>query len=154
MKDLTNEHVADLATSALESMAFMMLDPADASDATEMDHHARISYSSNDECSEVFLSASQGFLSELASSMLGVEIEDVSMEEEGLPALTELANVLAGEVARALGAESTPFDVGMPELIDSVPEPMSTRESVDCYLDSMGEMLRVLVVRQGQDAGS
>lgn len=150
MKDLTNENVAELASSALASMAFMILDPANGVEGTAMSHHASIAYSSEDEQSEVFVSASDGFLSELASSMLGVEIEEVSMEEEGLPALTELANVLAGEVTRALGAESARFDVGIPELIDDCPEPMSTREAVGCYLDSMGEMLRILVVRKEQ----
>ncbi len=148
MNDLTQDNVSELATAALEGMAFMIVDLADSAEDVEMNYHASITYSSNEEHSEVFLSASEGFLAELASSMLGVEVEEVSMSEEGIPALTELANIMAGEVARTLGAETNPFDVGIPVVVDSVPDSDDAQDTVGCYLDSMGEMLRVLVVRK------
>jgi len=144
---LTEGKVMELTCSILENMAFMMLEEAVDVDAMEPTFHTRIEYAIDQEASEVFLSATTGFLEELASGMLSAEPEDVSAGEEGLQALQELSNVIVGEIGRALGAESTPLIVGLPEVIYDIPTQKEGTECLDCVLDSMGETLRVLVHR-------
>ena len=153
MKDLTKDAIAELTSAALEKMAFMLLDVVDELEVSEGEgpyHHASIQYEIECECSDIYLSASSGFITELASAMLGIDEEEVIATDEGAQALCELANILAGEVGRILGAEHAPFHPGLPHRIPELPTAGQSSADIVCCFDSMGEGLRVLLRRRSK----
>ncbi|MFT5290364.1 MAG: hypothetical protein ACI8QC_004043 [Planctomycetota bacterium] len=147
MNDLTPDKVAEIAGMALESMAFMVMDPVDTNDEHDVQFRTAITYNNDLEDSELFLSASEGFTIELASALLGIDIDEVDPNEDGSMALSELTNILAGEVGRVLGAETSLFDVGIPKLIVDLPDASTDARVVECLLDTMGDSLHVLIYR-------
>lgn len=144
---LTTEQVSEAVAGALESIAFMLLDGAETEEQS-YSQHTRIEYSGSHETSEVRLSATDGFLLELASNLIGVDISEVSPELEGTQALSELANIVCGEVVRVLGGTDSSFRMGLPESIQDGVGLNETTELVECQLESEGEFLRVTVARQ------
>ena len=64
MNTLTEQQITDFACSTLESMAFMVLDPDEGNASAPPTQYARVCYESDEEISEVFLSASFGFLAD------------------------------------------------------------------------------------------
>jgi hypothetical protein len=147
MKTLDPAAVDGLVANALEQMAFVMADPVDSPEG-DFDRHSRIEFWNEHERSEVFVSASDGFLVELASSMLGEDEDDVEASEDGVLALKELANVLAGEVITALGGAKIPFNLGIPELVNGPEDPGGEEEVLERLFDAEGEGLRVSVRRR------
>jgi len=93
MKPLTRDEVSESVANALESIAFVLAEPGGPSDQ-QYSRHARIRYDGPGESSELLLSATDGSLVELASNLIGVDPDAVSPEQEGLQALTELANIV------------------------------------------------------------
>lgn len=136
-----------VVAGALERAAFVLTDPAEPQEAFSYDQHAHITYTSSDEEADVFLSASEGFLREVAASMLGLEEDDPALTAELGEALTELANILAGEIVVCLGGEEKRFVLGIPDEcgVDRVP---ADAASVSCGVESMGEGLQVSVFRR------
>lgn len=139
MPDIDSQQLAQLATDALERTAFMLMDPAEGADPGMLTHHAKINYFGTG-TGEVHVSASEGFVIELASSLLGVEPDEVEADTQGDDAMRELANILAGSLLTQLGAENDSFRLGIPE--DSG-TPAPSDGCVVCYLESMGEPLLV-----------
>jgi len=139
------EHVV---AGALERTAFVLTDPAESQEAYSYNQHAHITFTSAEEESDVYLSASDGFLREVAASMLGLEEDDPSLIAEELSeALPELANILAGEIVVCLGGEEKRFMLGIPDACD-VGQVPGADASVACGVESMGEGLRVSVYRR------
>ena len=148
MNEMTSRDVAELSCGALETMAFMVPEVMEEAVQVDTDFHARITYKTDNEKAVLFLSATEGFLRELASSILGVDEDEVEAGVTGVQALTELANVLAGRVAFMLGAEYRLFELGIPEEVDAVPTANQDVQRLECQLDSLGEFLRVVLDRQ------
>jgi two-component system chemotaxis response regulator CheY len=144
---LESETLEILTANALERTAFVLSDPADVAPAKTFDRHARISYRSESELADIYLSASEGFLRELAASMLGIEEDDPSIVEELGAALSEMANIIAGEIVVALGGEEQRFTLGIPKIvpIESIPK---GRAGSACGVSSLGENLQVSVFRR------
>jgi two-component system chemotaxis response regulator CheY len=145
---LLPQQLERVITSALERTAFVLTDPTDPDAPYVYDQHAHITYTSEAEEADIYLSASEGFLREVAASMLGLEEDDPELASELGEALSELANILAGEIVVCLGGEETRFVLGIPESceVDNVPGGMP---SVACGVESMGEGLQVSVFRRG-----
>lgn len=139
MPDIDSQHLAQLATDALERTAFMLMDPSEGADPGTLTHHAKINYFGTG-AGEVHVSASEGFVIELASSLLGVEPDEVEAETQGDDAMRELANILAGSLITQLGAATDSFRLGLPEDSKS---PALSEGCVTCFLESMGEPLLV-----------
>lgn len=144
---LEKETLERLVTNALERTAFVLSDPKDCTAPVTFDRHAHITYKSELEEADIFLSASEGFLRELAGSMLGVEEDDPSLVAELGEMLSEMANIIAGEIVVALGGEEQRFVLGIPELVavGSVP---AEEGPFACGVSSFGEGLQVSVHRR------
>ena len=137
MPDIDTATLTRLATAAFERTAFMLVDPIDEADPAKLTTHARIDYFGAGEGS-VFVSASEGFIVELASSLLGVEPDEVTPQSEGADAIREIANILAGSLLTTLGGGDHAFRLGLPAHCEA-PDHAATTAS--CTLESEGEPL-------------
>ncbi len=143
---LSVEQLEGLVTRTLERTAFLLTEP-EPFDLEEDAHHAHITYTGVLEEADVFLSASPGFLRELAASLLGLDDDDPSLEDELTEALSELSNILAGEIVVALGGEQECFALGIPGICET-PGGAASAASVSCGVGSFGEGLQVSVFRR------
>lgn len=138
--------LADLTIEALERTAFVLADPAEStpnlSDLSSRAIGARIKYA-GEENGEFFLFASEGFVIELASGLLGVEPEEVDLSVHGDDALRELSNILGGSLILELGAEQRPISLGLPERCDPRTHRPSP-EDTSTVVESIGEPLFII----------
>ncbi len=142
MNTIDSNQLRMLLSESLERTAFVIVDPVEEDEISGLapvDFHASIGYA-GPSSGHVYLSASTGFLTELASSILGCEPDEVRLESEGMDALTELANIVGGCVIVAIGGEQTPYALELPHTIASLPD---TAGGVSCTVESMGERLTV-----------
>ena len=152
MKEVDADMLISLATQALERTAFVLANPVGAETAGEyppLTRFARICYD-GPAAGEVLLGATDGFVVELASSLLGVEQEEVRPEGEGADALKELANIIGGSLIRELGGETCEYSIGLPDLGSASDGPKAGEESIVCCLDSETELLRITWVSRAQ----
>ncbi len=138
MTELTPETLNRITIEALERTAFVLVDPCDPGETAEPTRHARIRFT-GPTTGTMTVSASDGFLSELASSLLGVEAEDIDIETEGLDAIRELSNILGGSVLNDIGGQESTFSLGLPELVETDSGDAGITATFDCD----GECLRV-----------
>ena len=144
---LSRSDLEGLLTRTLERTAFLLTEPEEVELTEGEAHHAHITYTGSAEEADVFLSASSGFLRELAASLLGMEEDDPSLDDELVEALSELANIVAGEIVVALGGEQERFALGIPGACDQ-PGGSAEDASVACGVGSFGEGLQVSVFRR------
>ena len=141
----SEDRIAAIAIETLERTAFVLADHIDAKQAADLpepSHFTAIGYTGPHNGS-VHLAASQGFLRELASSILGLEPEDVDPKSEGMDALSELANIVGGGIVLDLGGADTSFKLGLPVRVSQDAAQSEHPEGVVSYLDSEGEQLRI-----------
>lgn len=120
MPTVTRERFGVTLQSALERMAFVLAEPSDVSAGealTHTGHHSTIEIVGASGSTWLGVSASAGFVRELASGMMGLEPDDVDPDEHGEPTVCELANVFGGELLLALGGDSQPMRLGLPQAI-------------------------------------
>jgi hypothetical protein len=145
MNMLTSERLADLTIKALERTAFVLADMVDPNEAASLPtpgRFAQITYSGPTD-GLVVLSASDGFLAELASSLLGVDPGEIDLNVQGNDAIKELANIVGGSVILELGGTDCMYSIGLPELIAAAPRLQASQPGARCTLDSSGEALWV-----------
>ncbi len=140
MSDITPDRLAQLTTEALERTAFVLTEPAEGQAGVAFRHAAKINYT-GPLAGELHLAASDGFLKELAASLLGVEPDEVNVTEHGIDAIKELANIVGGSVVIELGGATEPIRLGLPET--AAPDCTDSCGGCTCELDSCGERLRV-----------
>lgn len=143
---LTSQQIAEFVIEALERTAFVLAETIDAGEASSLPaptKFSRIAYT-GPSSGNVFLAASEGFICELASSILGVEPEDVDPSIEGEDAITELANIVGGSVILKLGGEKCEYSLRLPELIEAANLPESNNYTQVCFVESEGELLKVI----------
>lgn len=142
MKSIANERLVEMVTSALERTCFMISDPSDAETVSgsgfDLTRSARIAYSGSG-AGYVLVSASDGFLEELASSLLGCEPEEVDLDVDGRDAICELANIMGGSVTLELGGDTSEYRLGLPQETDGT----GSNGGTDIYVESMAGALRV-----------
>ena len=153
MTTIASHDLANTIVVALERMAFVLTEEIDAAEAAQLfppTFHAKIDYSGPSGTGQIFLSASEGFITEMSSSMLGMEPDEVEEDIEtlGAEAIRELANVVGGEIIIMLGGKDVEFQLGLPESCDAG---AVQREgaSGSCHLESDGELLEVHVCSKG-----
>ncbi len=138
MNTLNSEVLQNMATEALERTAFVLADPFDANEARAEampSFYAGIQYSGS-ECGAIQLAASEDFIRELASSILGVEPDEVDPNGVGSDALRELANIVGGSVILNLGGVDHNFALGLPESIAPVQWNHAVDGCVDAWLST------------------
>ncbi len=121
-------------------------EPVDAGQAAELPsptYCARIAYSGPSE-GQLILAASEGFLRELASSILGVEPEEVDPDQHGKDAIKELANILGGSAVLELGGAECHYSLNLPELIECSEAPEPGAQGAVCFVETEGEILKVI----------
>ena len=142
MTDITTDRLAEMVTDALERTCFMVSDPSEpgsiAEQGYELSHCAKIAYS-GPAAGFVYVVASDGFLEELASSLLGCEPEDIDLDVEGRDAVKELANIMGGSITLELGGDDCEYRLGLPE--ETAPAEYSSGN--ECYIESTYGALRV-----------
>ena len=142
MSDIQTERLTEMVTDVLERTCFMISDPSDA-DAVAgngfvLAHSARIAYTGPG-AGFVYVVASDGFLEELASSLLGCEPEEINLDVDGRDAINELANIMGGSVTLELGGDKSEYRLGLPEKFEAtIPD-----SGTDIYIESMAGALRV-----------
>ncbi|MEQ9616855.1 MAG: chemotaxis protein CheX [Phycisphaerales bacterium] len=145
MSTITPSTLAELVVDALERTAFLLTDamPPEAQDEFDrptwfstIDYHGAFTGS-------VYLAASEGFVRELASSLLGIEPEDVDMVNQGRDAINELANIVGGSVTLELGSDTQQFSLGLPAKAESGEIPKAGDRTTQCFIESEGELLVV-----------
>ncbi len=150
---LPNLDPVSLATTlaaALETMCFVIADPVDAADPLDVDRHASITIGDEEGAWKLFLSASDGVLVEIASGLMGLDPDELDVEQVLPGMIMELANIFGGEVINLLGGEECPLRPGIPCLEPGAFD--GTPGSTSIALDAMGDALTVSFVPY--DAGS
>ena len=147
MSQLDSNRLAQLATDALERTAFVLvehIEPEQAAELSAPDRFSRITYSGPSDGTFI-LGATDGFLRELAFSILGVEPDEIDLDAQGIDALKELTNIIGGSGLLDLGGDKRLHSLGLPELMDSS-APENVEAEHQCWLESEGELLRVMWV--------
>lgn len=121
MSTITAEDFQQTAANALERMAFVFTEPATETVGEALAQcamHAKIEIAGDQQSAWVIVSASRGFLAEVAASMMGVEQEEIDIDEHAEATVHELANVLGGELVMAMGGAETPLRLSLPTTLD------------------------------------
>jgi hypothetical protein len=106
--------------NALERMAFVLADESDEVPSEVLartGHQAVIDLQGEERTSWLLVAATDGFVRELASGMMGLEPTEVDPKEHGEPTVAELANVFGGEMLLAQGGEFRPMRLGLPRAL-------------------------------------
>jgi chemotaxis phosphatase CheX-like protein len=135
LEELYEDRMLEILATSLERIAFVVTDPLDLPPDHDPDRHASISFDSEGLCGDIYLSADDIFLGELASNLLGVDEDEVS-DEERHQALTELANIVGGEIIVALGAAEDDFRLGLPQRVEGLPSETSEMRRASVESDS------------------
>jgi hypothetical protein len=113
---MNEQQLSEAAVAALERSAFVFAEPLDDTGAPPADALFASIRVTGSVRGELHLAASQGFLRELAASLLGVEASEVDPGAHGADALKEMANMIAGSVVVHYGGEDRAYTLGLPEL--------------------------------------
>lgn len=138
---MKSEQLNEIALAALERSAFVFaeaVDPDDRGSLPGCDAFAIVRVTGA-LLGELHLGASNGFLRELAASLLGVEPEEVDPGTQGSDALLEMANMIAGSVVVQRDGENRACSLGLPAL--------STRRAFDA---AFAGALRAIVSTNGE----
>ncbi|MBM4061248.1 MAG: chemotaxis protein CheX [Planctomycetes bacterium] len=138
-----------LVARALERMAFVVAEPTGESAGEVLArsrHHAAIEITGDDHRAWLLVSATAGFVTEVAAGMMGMDPDEIDADEHGDATVAELANVLGGEFVMALGGDLAPVRLSLPQCLDDA--------AVDARLDEIADGERGWTVVLAADAGS
>jgi CheY-specific phosphatase CheX len=136
--------LTEITISALERTAMVLAEPAaEGQETPAPTRFASIAYRGPSE-GTIVLSATEGFLQELAASLLGVEAGEVNIESHGNDALKEMANIVGGSVILAMSGDTCEYSLGLPALVKSADAPSGGgAPPVECTLVADGGVLSV-----------
>lgn len=144
--ELTNDLIAERVIEALERTAFVLAEPVDPSEAAECRFAptlASVVGFTGAADGDVVLTADDGFLRELASSMLGVEPEEVDLASTGRDALNELANIVGGSIIIELGGVERDYSYGLPRAVAPAEAAAAAPSGASCLVRSEQGLIRV-----------
>jgi CheY-specific phosphatase CheX len=99
-----------------EEVAFVMLEPAELPPEPPLSG-VEISFDSGDQRGLIYLWAAEQFLEELAENMMpGVELDSL-----GIKCLSEIANIVGGNLLTEIYGEDLVVHLGLPQAIQSPP---------------------------------
>ncbi len=145
MSKIDQNQLAQLAIDALERTAFVLADPTDSQQAEELgqiEFFSILNYGNN-ASGAICLGASEGFVREMASSLLGVDDSEIDPTKEGQDAINELANIMAGSVILALGGDGQYFQMNVPRTTTASELPPLSSNAVECFVESESGVLRI-----------
>ena len=141
MKTINATTLADMTINVLERTAMVLAEPAvDGDEQPVATHYARITYSGPSH-GTLLLGATDGFLRELAASLLGVEADEVNIDTHGSDALKEMANIVGGSMILALSGDICEYSLALPELLPGAPDGAAL--CAECTVVAEGGPLRV-----------
>lgn len=143
---ITSQILQDATITALERTAMVFAEPADQTHQhAPPTRFAQIRYS-GPSTGSLTLGANDDFVREVASSLLGVDPSEVSVEKDGVEALKEMANILGGSVILAMSGETCKFSLGLPQLVQESTASLASPPpaSAGCTVVAEGCILKVL----------
>lgn len=147
---MNTDDLNTISQAALERSAFVFAEPDDSAGAPPTYGFARIRVSGSVN-GELQLAASEGFLRELAASLLGVEPNEVDPVSHGADALKEMANMIAGSVVLHYDGENRAYSLGLPSASDRTSFESAWARGLTTTLLTNGEPLALVWT---DDAGS
>lgn len=146
MNAVTADSFAGLVGVALERMAFVVTEPSEQTPAevlVKAAAHAVIELGGPAHY-VVAVSATAGMVREVAAGMMGMDSEEIDVDDHGRATVGELANILGGELVMLLTNGDEPMALGLP------------RDATD---EEAGELLDRAIARGfccvlGSEAGS
>lgn len=147
MTGIRSDEFLGTAASALERMAFVVTEPSAASAGevlAEAGFSARVEIRGEGRSGWLVVAATAGFVREVAAGMLGLDTDQVDVDDHGEATVAELANVLGGEMIMLAGGGDAPFRLSLPTPIDDE----RAGELVDDALD--GGFTCVLAAESGK----
>ncbi|MCA8966453.1 MAG: hypothetical protein H6838_05790 [Planctomycetes bacterium] len=121
MTTITKDCFQETLQNALERMAFVFVETAEESPGevlAQATFHATIDVSSDERSAWLTVSATNGFVREVAASMMGLETDEIDVDEHGEPTVCELANIFGGELVMSLGGDENPLRLGLPRVLN------------------------------------
>jgi CheY-specific phosphatase CheX len=145
MNAVTVDSFAGLVAQALERMAFVLAEPSPLTPGELLATSAAHAIVQIDTATSALLSvsATSGMVREIAAGMLGLEAEEIDVDEHAAATVAELANVLGGELTMLLTAGDEPSRLGLPREASSA--------EVETLLDGAGDGFRIAL---GSDSGA
>jgi hypothetical protein len=154
MSTIDVQALNEVAATALERSAFVFAEPAAPGDLAVLPGascYTKIR-TTGSVSGELHLSASEGFLRELAASLLGVEQEEVDPVKHGVDALKEMANMIAGSVGLRCDGTQRAFSLGLPELSERAAFVAAEKAGIVTTLVTSGEPLRIVWIDRSAGA--
>jgi CheY-specific phosphatase CheX len=148
MKTIDGTTLASMTINMLERTAMVLAEPAmEGEEQPPATRFAKIEYH-GPSAGTLILAATDGFLSELAAGLLGVEAAEVDLARHGGDALKEVANIVGGSMILALSGDVCEYSLGLPELLKSegalpAESPGSAAARAECTVIAEGGPLRV-----------
>lgn len=116
MHAVTADSFAGLVALALERMAFVSTEPIEKTPAEVLVNaaaHATIELRGSHGFT-VTVSATAGMVREVAAGMMGMESEEIDVDDHGRATVGELANILGGELVMLLTNGDEQMALGLP----------------------------------------
>ena len=133
MQRINERQLEQLTIRVLERTAMVLADPT---------RFSCLSYC-GDASGTLYLSASDGFLAEIASSLLGVEPDEIRLDVEGKDALNEMANIITGSLILQLGGDTESISLGLPRKLEKAHEYSEESDIVEGIVETCGQVMRV-----------
>lgn len=120
MNSVTADGFAGLVVLALERMAFVVLEPSHQSVAEALARavaHASITIEGGERY-QLAVSVTPGVVREVAAGMMGLDTDEIDVDDHACATAAELANILAGELVMLLTSGDSPMVLGLPRELD------------------------------------
>lgn len=146
MNSVTADSFAGLVALALERMAFVITEPLDTTPAevlVKAAAHAAVEAAGTGRY-VVGVSATPGMVREVASGMMGMDADDIDVDDHARATVAELANIFGGELIMLLTSGDSQMSLGLPRDIGD--------DEAGGLLDQANERGFTCVL--GSDAGS
>lgn len=121
MKTVEANDFSATAQSALERMAFVFVEPSPELHGevlAESHFHAQVEIVGEDGNTTLGVSATNEFICEVAGAMMGIDATEIDVDEHGPATVSELSNVLGGELIMAMGGGDSAMRLGLPRAVD------------------------------------
>lgn len=142
MKTINATTLAEMTISLLERTAMVLVESAAEGEKNPAaTRFARINYWGPSK-GKVILAATDGLLSEVASSLLSIEPSEVDIEKDCNDAIKEIANTVGGSVILALSGDQCEYSLGLPEIVTMADVPASPQ--AECTVVADGGTLHVV----------
>lgn len=146
MNSVTADSFTGLVALALERMAFVVIEPSSESAAEVLVRsvaHAGIDVT-GDESYRLTVSVTPGLVKEVAAGMMGIDADEVDVDDHARATAAELANIFGGELIMLLTGGDAQLSLGLPKDVAD--------EDAGVHLDSAVASGFVSVL--GSEAGS